>query len=488
MNKTGIIETGGFTYSYQIGEGPLFSADDPVRGTDECPRIVGALGVAGFNVWPAGEDNLDPNTAKNMISGNRLLPELIEKQVRFLYGNGPMLYIDNIAEDGTIARKYLHDHDIEDWLDSWAENGLQDDFLTYINKAIRSFYYSEGIFSKWRLSRGQKMKGILPVAGLEHVDELRCRFCTKKPLAWRTDVEDRELTHVMVGNWETPNITEFKVYPRFQKTAPFSQASAISYSKNPTYGEAIYSSNVFFKGVKSWIRGCNATPDYINSFLENAMSARLHIIIPNAWYKEHEEWLKDLCDKSAQRVAKGESLLRIKVADQYELEIPEEYDKSVIDKFTSLVLKNFTEFLSGRGKNQGKTYTTKGYINEAGQTESWKIEEIPQKFKEYIEAVILNDKRADQVLLSSKGLDSSISNVSTEGVISKSGSDAYYNYLIYLSQQAIPEQVVCADVNYAIKLNFPEQYKRGIRLGFYRPVIHRQEDTTPSQRMQNALE
>ena len=123
-----------------------------------------------------------------------------------------------------------------------------------------------------------------------------------------------------------------------------------------------------------------------------------------------------------------------------------------------------------------------------GQTESWKIEEIPQKFKEYIEAVISYDKRADMVLLSARGLDSSISNVSADGVISKSGSDAYYNYLIYLSQQAIPEQVVCADVNYAIRLNFPAQYKRGIRLGFYRPVIHRQEETAPSQRIQNSLE
>ena len=75
-----------------------------------------------------------------------------------------------------------------------------------------------------------------------------------------------------------------------------------------------------------------------------------------------------------------------------------------------------------------------------------------------------------------------------EGEWKLESSDAYYNYLIYLSQQAIPEQVVCADVNYAIRLNFPAQYKRGIRLGFYRPVIHRQEETAPSQRIQNSLE
>ena len=92
------------------------------------------------------------------------------------------------------------------------------------------------------------------------------------------------------------------------------------------------------------------------------------------------------------------------------------------------------------------------------------------------------------VLLSAKGIDSSISNVSSEGIISKSGSDAYYNYMIYLTQQSIPEQVVCADVNYAIRLNFPEEYAQGIRIGFYRPAISRQEEIAPSQRMSNQKE
>ena len=70
----------------------------------------------------------------------------------------------------------------------------------------------------------------------------------------------------------------------------------------------------------------------------------------------------------------------------------------------------------------------------AGKEERWKIETVDLKYKEYIDAIISYDKRADEVLLSSVGLDSSISSVSKDGVISKSGSDAYYNYLIYLLQ------------------------------------------------------
>ena len=164
------------------------------------------------------------------------------------------------------------------------------------------------------------------------------------------------------------------------------------------------------------------------------------------------------------------------------------YSDNLLQQYLKLELQNLTEFLSGRGKNQGKVYATRGFINQNGQTEEWKIEEIPQKYKEFIESLISYDKRADMVLLSSKGIDSSISNVSSDGIISKSGSDAYYNYMIYLTQQAIPEEIVCADVNYAIKLNFPDEYARGVRIGFYRPTVQRQEEQTPNQRMSNQKE
>ena len=72
-------------------------------------------------------------------------------------------------------------------------------------------------------------------------------------------------------------------------------------------------------------------------------------------------------------------------------------------------------------------------MDEGGNEQRWKIEEIPQKYKEYIEAIRSYDERADSVMLAAKGIDSSISNISKEGVISKSGSDALYNYLIYLN-------------------------------------------------------
>ena len=488
MNRFGYISENGYIYTYQIGENAGTGQLD-IKESRLSPHKAELLSLSGYYVYPAGPDNLAPNTADDMISGNRLLPELIEKQCKILFGKGPMLYTDTVNESGEVQRRYVASPKISAWLDSWKENGLPDSFETCINKSIRSYYYSEGIFSKWHLSRGLKagVKGALPVAGLEHVSELRCRMATTKNIAGHTDLEDRDFNAVMVGNWVTGSSAEFKVYPRLDFTRPLAKNCAISYSKNPDHGQDIYASNVFFKGVKDWIRGCNLTPAYINSYLENALSARLHVIIPNAWISAKEQALQQLCEINAKRKMDNQELITIKIGKQ-KMDVGTEYSEDLLSKYIGLELKNFTEFMSGAGKNQGKVYATRSFINDAGDEERWKIEEIPQKYKEFIEALLSYDKRADMVLLSAKGIDSSISNVSSDGIISKSGSDAYYNYMIYLTQQSIPERIVCADVNHAIRLNFPDEYARGVRVGFYRPTVKRQEETAPAQRMSNQNE
>ena len=86
------------------------------------------------------------------------------------------------------------------------------------------------------------------------------------------------------------------------------------------------------------------------------------------------------------------------------------------------------------------------------------------------------------------GANSSISNISKDGIISNSGSNALYNYMIYLSNLTIPEEVVCHDINFALKLNFPNEYRAGIRIGFYRSAIARQQEVSPQDRPINNAE
>lgn len=496
MNKFGYRRGDGYAFTYQIGETPVSASagTNHSSGSGSTSEALQPRRMDKYFIWPCGADNLDFNTCKALIKGNRLLPSLIEKQIAILFGTGPQLYISTISDDGKVTRRYLKNEKIQNWLDSWRENGLPDTYETYLNKCIRSYYYSEGIFSKLHLSRAHAvgLKGVaVPIVGLEHVSELRCRMATQKDISRKTDVEDRDFTHVMVGNWENSSrASEFKIYPRLDYTKPLMKHCAISYSRNPNHGEDIYATNKFFKGIMHWIRGCNSNPEYINSFLENSLSARHHVIIPNAWISQKEEMLKNLCDMNAQLKAQGgkeDGFQKVKIGDQT-LEVGDTYTDDLLSQYVQLEISNLANFLSGRGKNQGKIYASRSFYNDDGKEESWKIEEIPQKYKEYIEALISYDKRADMVLLGAKGIDSSISNISQDGVISKSGADTYYNYMVYLTQQSIPESVVCADLNYALRLNFPQEYAQGIRMGFYRPNVQKQEEISPSDRLSNQTE
>ena len=438
-------------------------------------------------------NNDDPSVCKRLIKGNRLLPSVLEKQIAILYGSGPKLYKEMITEKGEPSRQYLQDAEIQAWLESWQVNGLQDSYLTYLNECIRSYYYSEGIFSKYRLSVGARhgLPGFLPVVGLEHISNTRARVATRNDITMRRDLVLKDFDWVIVANWESSFANqEYTVFHRLDHTDPLKYKNPVSYSRNPNYGDDVYAANVFFAGVKEWIKGCNATPEYINSFLENALSARHHVIIPNAWIAAKQQYIMRLCDENAERQASGKPLKSIKMGkgDSWKIDVGTEYTDELLEKYTQMELRKLTNFLSGRGKNQGKVYSSRAFVNESGQPEQWEIKEIDQKYKEYIEALITYDKRADMVLLAAKGIDPSISNITPDGTISKSGADAYYNYLIYLTQQSIPEQIICADINNALKINFPEKYAQGIRIGFYRPNVQRQEDVTPSQRMSNQPE
>jgi len=149
-----------------------------------------------------------------------------------------------------------------------------------------------------------------------------------------------------------------------------------------------------------------------------------------------------------------------------------------------LELRKIGDYLSG-AENQGKAYSSISFMDASGHEQQWKIETIDLKYKEYIDSLIAYDKRTEEALLSSVGLDASISAVSKDGVISKSGSDSYYNYLIYI-MSLTPEDEICAEpFNIALKLNFPHLYKQGYRIGFYREVPQRQEDISSKDRLNN---
>jgi hypothetical protein len=210
--------------------------------------------------------------------------------------------------------------------------------------------------------------------------------------------------------------------------------------------------------------------------LKNALNAHVHVIIPGSWYNRQKEILQTVClenisgDVAVQTEYKG-----IKLTGENGK--PVQFYETMVDRLIVNELRTIGAMMTGEGKNQGKMWASTKWGEDG-----WEFKEFPSKFKEYFESVISLDKRADQVILAGKGITSSITNVENDGVISKSGSEVYYNYLIYVASLTLDEYFILKELNRAIHLNFPEAKKQGIKLGFWIDIPAKLQDTTPADR------
>ena len=482
--RLGWYNNNGTVMSFQLGTDTPKAIDTQydsidINKTSGIPMPI-LLNVGNNKVLIKGNNNLLPDEIKLMFGTNRILPELIDKQYRILYGKGLFVY-KQVFENKKLLRDWQNQETIENWLGDWQRNGLADSPEQYIDKVIKDSYYFEDYWIKWRFFRSRRL-GSMPVAGLEHVENFRGRLASTKAIdIFSRNYVDQDFDRVVVGNWGTAFETGMQVYPRFRQHQAFDFETAVSYHKHHTPGQ-IYGVNKFYYGIKDWLVATNRNPRYINSYLENSLSAKVHVIIPQEWVSYIEDKLQGYCERNVDLQERGLELMK-----PNNIEIGTEYHAGLLDDYIKAEMRKLTEFMSGV-PNQGKTFTTFKYTTDKGDTTGWEIINLDMKYREYITALTDYDKRADEVITSSIGVDSSISNISKDGVISKSGSDAYYNYILYLyANLPTAERVTCEALNWAISINFPDLYRQGYRLGFYTEVPSRQEDIAPDDRLQNTV-
>ena len=60
----------------------------------------------GYNIYARSDDNLQCEEIEYNIKRNKLRPCLIDKQVKFLYGQGPFGYYRKVSDDGKIVREW----------------------------------------------------------------------------------------------------------------------------------------------------------------------------------------------------------------------------------------------------------------------------------------------------------------------------------------------------------------------------------------------
>lgn len=469
----------GNVLSFQIGEGQqLFNTAGMLIPQENRSYLHEHqwLSVNGYQVCMRGVNNNLCDEVTTEIKQNRLLPRLYSKEIKMLYGNGPCAYMQTV-EGGKMKREYTALPEWDEWLNSWQERGMETTAQEFAKTNIKNFYYFGDFFCKFRFARGKRL-GMMPVAGIEPLENKHCRLATTRQDIAYEQISYSDFRHIAVGRWSY-GLGNYKIYPKFALSEVDNYLyAAVSHHREKSVDE-FYGVNETHQGARPYILGSNSTATYINSFLRNSLAAKIHIVIPNAWVVSKRSQLTKLCEENKLRKSKDKDLVKYNG-----IEIGTEYRESLLVEYMRLELRKIGDYLSG-AENQGKAYSSISFMDASGHEQQWKIETIDLKYKEYIDSLIAYDKRTEEALLSSVGLDASISAVSKDGVISKSGSDSYYNYLIYI-MSLTPEDEICAEpFNIALKLNFPNLYKQGYRIGFYREVPQRQEDISPKDRLNN---
>lgn len=437
------------------------------------------LNLSGYTVplWGEGH-NLYPQEVYSMVNENKLLPGVIEKQIKSLFGKGPRLYKEVIVGDDAKQKRVripVEDAHIQQWLDSWEDNGMEH-YWEYLKNATNDFYHVNTCCSMFHFNLSRRINGPLPIAALSYVGADQARLAARgvKPNAL---IKNKDCNFVIMGDWMNITASQYEVYNRFDPQHPLKFPSAVSFNTDKTFSKWIYAFNGWMKGLKEYLRASELAPKYLNSYLKNALNAHIHVQIPGSWYEQHKRILQNICSENLMRrdVPLQIEYRGVTLVDDKGKALP--FYETMMDDLISCELRRITTLMSGEGKNQGKLYATTKWADEG-----WKFEEFPGKFKDFFDTVLKYDEYADKVILAGKGVPASISNVDASGIISKSGSEAYYNYLLYVMTLTLDEYFITKDLNRAIRINFPHAREQGIKIGFWIDIPAKLQETTASQR------
>ena len=196
-------------------------------------------------MWGEGH-NLYPQEVFNVISENKLLPEILSKQVEFLFGKGPYLYTEQIVGEGKNQKKIrvpIQDQAIQSWLESWEDNGYNS-IWEYLCNIITDYYHVLSCISQYHFNKSARLlkkgitppNGAYPIAALSYVPSDRARLaCSRSSISPGMPIRNEQCTHIVVGDWLNPNRQSFAVYERFNPRTPFIYNTAISWVKSKTF-------------------------------------------------------------------------------------------------------------------------------------------------------------------------------------------------------------------------------------------------------------
>ncbi len=444
IGNFGVVDTPHGLMSFSIGAwnsgfpGSTYHFSQPPSWYEEKKNI------AGFDIIPMGANNDMPDELREMLdefySGEGILGKIQGLQ----WGEGPRLYREEYTEEGDIVRKWVQDKEVMKWLKSW-------DYENELLRCHTDLVHGFGFFFKVLMTRGHRI-GLQPrIDSLKHVQVNRAR------LEYPGEGKDYP-ERVIVGNYQRPSIDGFVAYPLFNKMRPLDYPVSMGYQNIYSFCKSFYSTPRFY-GAYSWIKLASGIAPLLSAYNVNASAISYHIESPAEYWQAAEDKLKENC--------------RIKGI---------EYTDKMLEDFKTETFKEFSSAMTGT-ENVGKfMHTISEYSNLKNDFHGWKVQPIDKKIKEYIDAQIAIANKADSASTSGFGLHPSLSNIMVDGKMA-SGSEMLYALKTYIATEtAIPEMVLFAPFNAIIEANYPD---RDLKLGFYRKIVMKEDEVTPSKRVVN---
>lgn len=442
FNHFGLITSGSEVYSYEVvGADKL--AQPGILPFYNNKRALVPTRIANFDIIPNGEQNQLPEELRDILDENNLSPGIINKKAFMLWGQGPALYRHEF-KDGVRLKHWDTDTEIEDWLKSW-------NYEDFLQKKIVEFSTINGHFTKYYRNRGARA-GFAPfIAKLEHVSSLFAR------LEWPDQYNF--INNIIVGDYSQPWEKGFRSYPVFSETDPFRWPVAMRYNNLYSFAMDNDYSRASWHGAISWIKLATSISKLLYNFNRNSAAIKYHIKVPMLYWLNAETELKERC--------------------AFE-DVP--YNPKMLDDFKRKKFQEFADVQRGV-ENVGKFLTTESIWDEESRTYvEWKVEVLDQKVKDFIDAQVNIAKQASLETTAGFGMHPALSNISFDGNL-PSGSEQLYAFKLYLlTDNDIPESIVCRDVNNAIAANWPD---KKMKLGFYHDAVISEAETSPDKRIKN---
>ena len=418
------------------------SGDHP--GLSSFRQDLHPMTFGSARIVPYGPYNNIPTFIRDVVGENNLVPGVLNRQLGLFWGQGPQLYIP-IYEEGRIIQQWTSNDKVMDWLKSW-------NYEEFLQRCIVDYLHLGGFFCSHHLARGHRIGLPKKVASLEHIPAEDARF------EWVDSRDIRDVKRIFVGDFEHRcSNSGVKAYPVYNSADPCKHPVSVSYNHLYSFARKFYSLPQFWGSI-NWIQRGSEIPMIFKYVTENSINLAYHVHSPESYWfhkadilrKAHPDWDDE------------------KIDDE-------------LSTITEKMLASMTDVLAGK-ENAGKMFHTIDYTDDSGERQSWKIEPIDQKTKDFIEGQLKIEERSTAAITSGMGLHPSLSNIMVNGKLA-SGSELLYAYKLFLATDTdVATSIITEPINQAIAVNFPDT---NVRLGFYHRSVSTEESLSSSQRMKN---